>query len=152
MPVHIQKWMDAGYSAQSSSFIRACKTLLESAIDFSFGEVLDTEYADGDQLPTTLKEMIHGLDERQKGWVYNYFLIKEPGESSSDSDSDAWSDQISLSLITKTDSQSSNESGVSESIKTGVSNAIESEFLFGKKNSDVLLTFECSHPQERGYH
>ncbi|KAK0440280.1 hypothetical protein EV421DRAFT_1816490 [Armillaria borealis] len=88
MPVHIRKWMSAGYSRQSLSFIVACKAILESAIHFHFGEELDEHYDDCDQLPTSLKEMISSLNERERLYVYGHFLIGEAGGSSGDSDSD----------------------------------------------------------------
>ncbi|KAK0467858.1 uncharacterized protein EV420DRAFT_1758094 [Desarmillaria tabescens] len=110
MPVHIQKWFKAGFSRQSLSFICACRTLLESAIEFSFCEELDTVFSDVDQLPTRLKEMICGLDEHQKTYVYDFFPIGEPGGSSSDSDGDiVWPNGFTLPPIPRTDSQGAND-------------------------------------------
>ncbi|KAK0243135.1 hypothetical protein EDD85DRAFT_947281 [Armillaria nabsnona] len=101
MPVHIRKWMSAGYSPQSLSFILACKTILESAIHFCFGEELDEYYDNCDQLPTSLKEMISGLNERERLYVYGHFLIGEAGGSSDDSDSDADGLDLLLSTVSR---------------------------------------------------
>ncbi|PBK72875.1 hypothetical protein ARMSODRAFT_953286 [Armillaria solidipes] len=88
MPVHLQKWLDTGYSHQSSSFIRICKSLLlESAINFSFPKELEEEYYDADELPTRLKEMMICLDECEKRRVYDCFLLGSDG-SSAESSSD----------------------------------------------------------------
>ncbi|PBK72865.1 hypothetical protein ARMSODRAFT_1015693 [Armillaria solidipes] len=92
MPVHAAKWMDADYTPQSSSFLLACETLLECAIESSFAKEVDEVYASNDQLPARLKDMIVDLDEHQKCWVYECFHIGvEMGESSSDSDADMFS-------------------------------------------------------------
>ncbi|KAK0453347.1 hypothetical protein EV421DRAFT_672552 [Armillaria borealis] len=92
MPVHAAKWMDADYTPQSSSFLLACETLLECAIESSFAKEVDEVYASNDQLPTRLKDMIVDLDEHQKCWVYECFHIGvEMGGSSSDSDADMFS-------------------------------------------------------------
>ncbi|SJL01704.1 uncharacterized protein ARMOST_05027 [Armillaria ostoyae] len=92
MPVHAAKWMDADYTPQSSSFLLACETLLECAIESSFAKGVDEVYASNDQLPARLKDMIVGLNEHQKCWVYECFHIGvEMGGSSSDSDADMFS-------------------------------------------------------------
>ncbi len=89
IPVHLQKWASVDLCPQSFPFILACEMLLGGAIGFSFAKELEEVYASSDQLPNRLKDMIHGLNERQKVWVYEYFHIGgERGESSSDSDGD----------------------------------------------------------------
>ncbi|KAK0468058.1 uncharacterized protein EV420DRAFT_1473823 [Desarmillaria tabescens] len=102
MPIHIQKWIDAGYSPQSWAFIEICQYMLESAINDSFCEEVEEEYHDADDLPTRLKEMIVCLDEREKGWVYDYFLLD--GESDGESDDEAIWDTIFPPSVAKTDS------------------------------------------------
>ncbi|KAK0242413.1 hypothetical protein EDD85DRAFT_785535 [Armillaria nabsnona] len=92
MPVHLQKWVDVGYSPQSWSFINICKFLLASAIRFSFPKEVEEEYNNADELPTRLKEMVVCLDEREKRWVYDRFLLGPDGssaESSSDESTDS---------------------------------------------------------------
>ncbi|PBL02185.1 hypothetical protein ARMGADRAFT_1005607 [Armillaria gallica] len=89
MPVLMQKRIDMDFSVQNFSFISSCRLLLEAAINSSFPKELKEEFDDGDQLPTRLKEMMSGLDERQRGWIYDLFLIEgEPGGS--DSDEGVW--------------------------------------------------------------
>ncbi len=94
MPVHLQKWLDTGYSHQGASFMSICESLLEGAIDFSFPEELEEVHYDADELPTRLKEMVVCLDEREKRWVYDYFLLDSDGssvDSESSSDESIWS-------------------------------------------------------------
>ncbi|SJL01629.1 uncharacterized protein ARMOST_04952 [Armillaria ostoyae] len=91
MPVNLQKRLDAGYSPQSWSFISICRFLLASALKFSFPKELEEEYDNADELPTRLKEMMICLDEREKRWVCDRFLLGSDGssaESSSDESTD----------------------------------------------------------------
>ncbi|KAK0468002.1 uncharacterized protein EV420DRAFT_1502308 [Desarmillaria tabescens] len=117
MPIHIQKWIDVGYTPQSWSFISLRLCLLEQAINFSFPKEVEEEYDNADQLPTTLKKMMSGLDERQKGWIYDLFLIEgEPGGTSSDSDDEKVWDTLFTHCspsIAKSDSHGSHDSGIS---------------------------------------
>ncbi|SJL01693.1 uncharacterized protein ARMOST_05016 [Armillaria ostoyae] len=57
------------------------------AINFSFPKELEEEYYDADELPARLKEMMICLDEREKRWVYDCFLLGSDG-SSAESSSD----------------------------------------------------------------
>ncbi|PBL02246.1 hypothetical protein ARMGADRAFT_246828 [Armillaria gallica] len=114
MPVHAAKWMDAEDTPQSDSFLLASETLLECAIESSFAKEMGEVYASTDELPVRLKDMIVGLDEHQRCWVYECFCIGgEPGGSSSDSDSDMVYD-FTTPLIAKVDSHGSHESLLSD--------------------------------------
>ncbi|SJL01681.1 uncharacterized protein ARMOST_05004 [Armillaria ostoyae] len=85
MPVLIQKRIDMDFSVQNWSFIRSCRFPLEAAINFAFPKELKEEFDDEDQLPMRLKEMMSSLDERQRVWIYDLFLIEgEPGGSDSE--------------------------------------------------------------------
>ncbi|KAK0498448.1 hypothetical protein EDD18DRAFT_1351132 [Armillaria luteobubalina] len=103
MPILIQKRIDIGLSDQNRTFIKACRYLLEAAINLAFPNELNEEFDSEDQLPVSLKEMMSGFDEH-----------REPGGS--DSDSEGIWDTLSTSsspLTTKFDSNNSHESGVS---------------------------------------
>ncbi|SJL02031.1 uncharacterized protein ARMOST_05355 [Armillaria ostoyae] len=93
MPIYIQKWIDKGYSAQSWAFIEICQDLLEGAINHAFCKEVEEEYHDADELPTRLQEMMIRLDEREKRWIYDCFLLD--GDTSGASDDEA---EISLSF------------------------------------------------------
>ncbi|KAK0231127.1 hypothetical protein IW262DRAFT_1342361 [Armillaria fumosa] len=87
MPVLMQKRIDIDLSDQNWTFIRSCRYLLEAAINLDFAEELNEEFDSENQLPDRLKEMMSGLDERQRGWICDLFLIEgEPGGSDSDSE------------------------------------------------------------------
>ncbi|KAK0453287.1 hypothetical protein EV421DRAFT_1897304 [Armillaria borealis] len=85
MPVLIQKRIDMDFSVQNWTFIKSCRFLLEAAINLAFPKELKEEFDDEDQLPMRLKEMMSSLDERQRVWIYDLFLIEgEPGGSDSE--------------------------------------------------------------------
>ncbi|KAK0242429.1 hypothetical protein EDD85DRAFT_811259 [Armillaria nabsnona] len=109
MPVLMQNRIDMDFSVQNWSFISSCRFLLEAAINHSFPKELKEEFDDEDQLPMRLKEMISSLDERQRGWIYDLFLIEgEPGGSDSEADSEGVWDTLFTHcspLITESDSQ-----------------------------------------------
>ncbi|SJL01630.1 uncharacterized protein ARMOST_04953 [Armillaria ostoyae] len=94
MPVHLQKWLDTGYSHQSAAFIGICESLLESAINFSFPKEVEEEYSNADELPMRLKELIISLDEREKRWVHDCFMLGSDGSSDEAVESDDDDDSI----------------------------------------------------------
>ncbi|KAK0498431.1 hypothetical protein EDD18DRAFT_88661, partial [Armillaria luteobubalina] len=94
MPVHLQKWLDMGYSRQGAAFMRICQALLERAINFSFPKEVEEEYSNADELPMRLKELTTSLDEREKRWIYDCFMVGSDGSSDeavgSDDDDSFW--------------------------------------------------------------
>ncbi|KAK0231142.1 hypothetical protein IW262DRAFT_461779 [Armillaria fumosa] len=94
MPVHLQKWLDMGYSRQGTAFMRICKALLERAINFSFPKEVEEEYSNIDSLPMRLKELTISLDEREKPWIYDCFMLGSDGSSDEAVESDDDDDTI----------------------------------------------------------